>query len=91
VPRFTKRSVSGPPSDEPSERGVAQAGGGGPTITAQLDDGPLEGRRIEAAVVEGRPPKTVDVGAPDGSTYRYCLAQWEQAGRSAVYTFLYRV
>jgi hypothetical protein len=91
LPRFKKRSASGHPSPEPPERGVAQAAGGAPTITAQLDDGPLDGRRVEAEVVEGRPPKTIDVGAADGSTYRYCLAQWEQAGRSAVYTFLYRV
>ena len=42
-------------------------------------------------VVEGRPPSTVDVPADDGSTYRYCLAEWAQSGPSAVYTFLYRV
>jgi hypothetical protein len=34
---------------------------------------------------------TVDVPADDGSTCRYCLAQWVQSGRSAVYSFLYRV
>jgi hypothetical protein len=62
-----------------------------PTISAELNDGPLEGRSIEAEVVEGRPPKTVDVAADDGSTCRYCLAQWEQTGRSAAYTFLYRI
>jgi hypothetical protein len=38
-----------------------------------------------------RPPKTIDVDADDGSTYRYCLAEWVQAGPSAVYTFLYPV
>jgi hypothetical protein len=63
----------------------------GPTITAVLDDGPLRGQRIEAQVVEGRPPSTVDVPAGDGSTCRYCLADWVQSGPSAVYTFLYRV
>jgi hypothetical protein len=63
----------------------------GPTITAALDDGPLRGERIEAQVVEGRPPSTVDAPANDGSTYRYCLAEWVQSGPSAVYTFLYRV
>lgn len=63
----------------------------GPTITAALDDGPLQGTRIEAQVVEGRPPSTVNVPADDGSTYRYCLADWAQGGPSAVYTFLYRV
>ena len=63
----------------------------GPTITAALGDGPLQGRRIEAQVVEGRPPSTVNVPADDGSTCRYCLAEWVQSGPSAVYTFLYRV
>ena len=63
----------------------------GPTITAVLDDGPLRGLRIEAQVVEGRPPSTVDVPGDDGSTCRYCLAEWVQSGPSAVYTFLYRV
>jgi hypothetical protein len=63
----------------------------GPVVTAMLKDGPREGRTIEAEVVEGRPPKTIDVPAEDGSTYRYCLAGWVQSGRSAMYTFLYRV
>jgi 3',5'-cyclic-AMP phosphodiesterase len=63
----------------------------GPTIVAVLEGGPLGGRRIEAEVVEGRPPRTIDVDADDGSTCRYCLAEWTQAGPSAVYTFLYRV
>ena len=63
----------------------------GPTITAMLDDGPLRGKSIEAEVIEGRPPKTIDVPADDGSTCRYCLADWVQSGQSAAYTFLYRV
>jgi hypothetical protein len=63
----------------------------GTMITAALDDGPLRGKRIEAQVVEGRPPSTIDVPADDGSTCRYCLAQWSQSGLSAEYTFLYRV
>ncbi len=63
----------------------------GPTITAALDDGPLRGTRVEVQVVEGRPPSTVDVPADDGSTCRYCLAEWVQRGPSATYTFLYRV
>ena len=63
----------------------------GPTITATFEDGPLKGGNIEAEIVEGRPPKTIDVPANDGSTCRYCLAAWVQSGRSAVYTFLYRV
>ena len=65
--------------------------GSGPTITAMFKDGPLQGSSVEAAVVEGRPPKTVDAPADDGSTCRYCLADWVQSGRSAVYTYLYRV
>ena len=63
----------------------------GPTITAMFDDGPLKGTSVDAGVLEGRPPKTLDVPAEDGSTCRYCLAGWAQSGRSAVYTFLYRV
>jgi hypothetical protein len=66
-------------------------GHSGPTITAMFKDGPLEGRSIEAEVLEGRPPKTLDVAADDGSTCRYCLAGWVQSGQSAEYTFLYRV
>ena len=62
-----------------------------PTITATLDDGPLEGICFEAQVVEGRPPSTIDVPADDSSTCRYCLAEWAQSGPSANYTFLYRV
>jgi hypothetical protein len=63
----------------------------GPTITATLSDGPLRGQRIEAEVVEARPPKVIDVPADHESTCRYCLADWVQTGSSAVYTFLYRV
>ncbi len=63
----------------------------GPTITAVLVDGPLHGIRIDAEVVEGRPPSTVDVPSDDSSTCRYCLAEWAQSGPSAAYTFLYRV
>jgi hypothetical protein len=73
------------------ERTAPPVAESGPTIIATLQDGPLEGRSIEAEVVEGRPPKTIDVPADDGSTCRYCLAGWAQHGRSAVYTFLYRV
>ena len=63
----------------------------GPTITARLGDGPLKGTRIEVPAVAGRPPSTVDVPAGDGSTWRYCLAEWAQSGPSATYTFLYCV
>jgi hypothetical protein len=61
-----------------------------PTVTATLTDGPLKSFSIEVEMVEGRPPKTIDVPADDGSC-RYCLADWVQNGRSAAYTFLYRV
>ena len=61
------------------------------TVTAVLEDGPLKGRRIETRLVEGRPPKTIDAPADDGSVCRYCLAEWVQTGSSAVYTFLYHV
>ena len=64
---------------------------GAPTITAMLGDGPLDGSSIEAEVVAGRPPSTIDVPLDDGGTARYCLADWVQSGPSAVYTFLYRV
>jgi hypothetical protein len=66
-------------------------GESGPTITAKFEDGPLGGRRIEVEVLEGRPPKTLDVPADDGSICRYCLEDWMQSGRTAVYTFLYLV
>jgi hypothetical protein len=79
VPEFENHSEAAP---------VAEIG---PTISARFKDGPLEGTSIEAEVVEGRPPKTIDAPAEDGSTCRYCLAGWVQSGRSAVYTFLYRV
>jgi hypothetical protein len=61
------------------------------TITATLKDGPLRGKRVEAQIVEGRPSSTIDVPSDDGSTCRYCLAELTQSGRSAIYTFLYRV
>jgi hypothetical protein len=65
--------------------------GMGPTITASLDDGPLQGTRIETEVVQGRPPSTINVPADDGAMHRYCLADWVQGGPIAVYTHLYRV
>jgi hypothetical protein len=63
----------------------------GPTISALFKDGPLAGRSIEAEVLEGRPPMTLDAPAEDGSMCRYCLEGLMQSGRSAVYSFLYRV
>jgi hypothetical protein len=78
-----------PEQAKPSEETpVAESG---PTITATFKDGPLQASSIEAEVVEGRPPKTIDVPTDDGSACRYCLAGWVQSGRSAMYTFLYRV
>jgi hypothetical protein len=65
--------------------------GSGPTITATFGDGPLKGTRLEAEVVQGRPPTTIDLPADDGGNCRYCLADWVQSGPSAAYTFLYRV
>jgi hypothetical protein len=70
------------PADEP-----APAPG---VLVAQLSDGPLAGSTHEVTAIEGRPPKTIDV--PSGErTVRYCLAEWEQAGHTAVYGFLYDV
>jgi len=63
----------------------------GPTITAVLKRGPMAGRRIGVDIVEGRPPKTIDLRADDGSECRYYLADWVQTGPSATYTFLYGV
>ncbi len=62
----------------------------GPTVTASLVDGPLEGTKIAVEIIEGRPPRTVEV-PDDRGTCRYCLAEWTQAGPSADYAYLYRV
>ncbi len=81
------------PARHPMRVGTVCASQGetGPTITAVLQRGPLAGRRIDVDVVEGRPPKTIDLPADDGSLCRYCLADWAQTGPSAIYTFLYLV
>ena len=63
----------------------------GPTISAILTDGPLEGRSVDVELIEARPPPTVEVRADDDTTCRYCLTEWTQAGPSADYSFLYRV
>ena len=63
----------------------------GPTISAILIDGPLEGRRLDVELVEARPPRTVEVRADDETTCRYCLSEWTQSGPSARYSFLYTV
>jgi hypothetical protein len=62
-----------------------------PTISAVLTDGPLKGRSVDVQLVEARPPSTVEVRGDDDTTCRYCLAEWTQAGPSALYSFLYRV
>ena len=63
----------------------------GPTIVAQLADGPLSGTTADVPAVEGRPPKTIDITGAGDTRNRYCLAEWAQSGHSAVYTFLYEV
>jgi len=60
-------------------------------VRAFLEDGPLQGRAVEIEPVEGRPPKTIDLPDERGGTCRYCLAQWNQDGMTASYTFLYGV
>jgi hypothetical protein len=42
---------------------------GGPTVAVNLNDGPLQGKSIETAVVVGRPPMTIDVATGDGGRY----------------------
>jgi hypothetical protein len=64
---------------------------GAPSITAVLHGGPLGGQRITAEITQGRPPGTIDAPSGDGSTCRYCLADWAQSGPSAKYDFLYLV
>ena len=66
-------------------------GDDGPMITAMFADGPLSGTTTDVSAVEGRPPKTIDVDGPGGSRCRYCLADWEQLGHAAVYSFLYEI
>ena len=73
-----------------SRSDVTGSGDTGPMVTAAFIDGPLKGSRIDVEVVEGRPPRTLDLPDDRGSC-RYCLAEWTQAGPSADYTFLYRV
>jgi hypothetical protein len=63
----------------------------GPTVTALLEEGPLDGGEVDVETVEGRPPKTIDVPEDEGGVCRYCLADWKQSGPTAQYTFLYRV
>lgn len=90
-PTVYRKGCAVPEFDHPPERTANPVGEIAPTITAMLENGPLGSSSIEVAVIEGRPPKTIDVPADDQSTCRYCLAGWMQSGRSATYTFLYRV
>ena len=76
---------------EPSSGSGSAATAGTSTVTAVLEDGPLRGTRIETEVVEGRPPKTLDLEGDEGGTCRYGLSDWVQSGQSAKYSFLYRV
>ena len=61
------------------------------TIVATLKGGPRAKRRVDAEIVEGRPPKTLDLEADDGGRCRYCLEGLVQGGESAAYEFLYRI
>jgi Icc protein len=88
---FDEAPAPRPPEPRPASAAAGPARERGPTIVAMLEGGPLAGRRIEAEVVEGRPPKTIDVDAGDGTTCRYGLSEWMQAGPTAAYTFLDRV
>ena len=60
-------------------------------MQALLEDGPMQGKTVEVEPVEGRPPKTIDLADDRGGTLRYCLAEWQQEGMTAAYTFLYPV
>ena len=60
------------------------------TLVARLADGPLSGSTRDITAVEGRPPKTIDIDFGDRRV-RYCLAEWEQSGHTAVYGYLYDV
>jgi len=71
---------------DPTARGAPRATGG-----HRDAQGPLQGSSIEVAVIEGRPPKTIEVPVDDGSRRRYCLGGWVQSGRSADYTYVCRV
>lgn len=60
----------------------------GPTIEAKFEDGPLRGKSLDVEVVEGRPPKIIDIPADSGETHRYTLSTWNQTGPSADYAFV---
>ena len=81
---LTGRSRADEPDRPPAVSGADE-------VVARLRDGPHKGEERRVRHVEGRPPKTLDVDAADGTTSRYCLAVWSQSGPTAVYTFLYEV
>ena len=58
-------------------------------MEALLEDGPMQGMRVEMEPVEGRPPKTIAVSDEGNRSYRYGLAEWTQEGMTAVYAFLH--
>jgi hypothetical protein len=89
-PRITRR-LPGAERTDAREPIATHSDIRGPLIEARLGDGPLAGRTVEVAAVEGRPPKTIDITRPSGALSRYCLAEWQQSGHSADYTFLYDV
>lgn len=49
----------------------------------------MQGKRVEMEPVEGRPPKTITISDEEDGSYRYGLAEWNQEGMTAVYTFLH--
>ncbi len=51
----------------------------------------MQGETLEVEAVEGRPPKTIEVTDEEGGSCRYGLAEWNQEGLTAAYTFLYAV
>ena len=70
MPSITQRT----PPRAPQRRVSSNSDGmPAPTIIASFEDGPLAGETKDAEVLEGRPPKTLDVSAEDGTTCRYCL------------------
>ena len=60
-------------------------------VEAVLIDGPLKGKSVQMEPVEGRPPSTLDLPDDSGATLRYGLAEWNQQGPTAEYSFLYPV
>ena len=88
---IARRPRSRGTSDSPGGTDLPRSPNGAPMVTALLEDGPLAGARIGVEVVEGRPPKTLDLDESDGNTCRYVLSRWVQHGPEARYSYLYRV